>query len=59
MTCTGRGKLRYSEGKGGCVEQVIIERKDGSQCALSSVMQNVFNAWLSLLGQPLPPLNYY
>ena len=44
MTGTGWGKLRYGEGKWGGVEQVIVERKDGSQRALSSVMQNVFDA---------------
>ncbi|WP_050422914.1 hypothetical protein [Bradyrhizobium tropiciagri] len=59
MTGTGWGKLRYGEGKWGGVEQVIVERKDGSQRALSSVMQNVFDAWLTLLGQPLPPINDY
>lgn len=59
MTGTGWGKLRYGEGKWGGVEQVIVERKDGSQRALSSVMQNVFDAWLTLLGEPLPPINDY
>jgi hypothetical protein len=59
MTGTGWGKLRYGEGKWGGVEQVIVERKDGSQRVLSSVMQNVFDAWLTLLGQPLPPINDY
>jgi hypothetical protein len=59
MVGTGWGKLRYGEGKWGGVEQVIVERKDGSQRALSSIMQNVFDAWMTLLGQPLPPINEY
>jgi hypothetical protein len=54
MTGTGWGKLRWGEGKWGGAEQVIVERKNGDQRAVSSVMQNVFDAWLALLGQPLP-----
>jgi hypothetical protein len=54
---TGYGVARWGEGKWGGVEQVIVERKDGDKRALSSVLQNVFDAWLSLLGQPLPPIN--
>lgn len=59
MTGTGWSKLRYGEGKWGGAEQVIVERKSGEQRAVSSVMQNVFDAWLRLLGQPLPPINEY
>lgn len=59
MTGTGWGKLRWGEGKWGGLEQVIVERKDGSQRALSSVLQNVHDAWLTLIGQPLPPINEY
>jgi hypothetical protein len=59
MTGTGWGKLRWDEGKWGGTEQVIVERKSGDQRALSSVMQNVFDAWLTLLDQPLPPINEF
>ena len=59
MTGIGWGKLRYGEGKWGGIEQVIVERKSGEQRAVSSVMQNVFDAWLTLLGQPLPPINEF
>jgi hypothetical protein len=59
MTGTGWGKLRWGEGKWGGTDQVIVERKNGEQRALSSVMQNVFDAWLTLLGQPLPPINEF
>jgi hypothetical protein len=58
-TGTGWGKLRWGEGKWGGAEQVIVERKNGDQRALSSVMQNVFDAWLTLLGQPLPPIGKF
>lgn len=59
MTGTGWGKLRFGEGKWGGIEQVIVERKNGDQRAVSSVMLNVFDAWLTLLGQPLPAINEY
>jgi hypothetical protein len=59
MTGSGWGKLRWGEGKYGGAEQVIVERKNGDQRAMSSVMQNVFDAWMTLLGQPLPPINEY
>jgi hypothetical protein len=59
MTGTGWGKLRYGEGKWGGVEQVVVERKSGEQRALSSVTQNVSDAWMTLLGQPLPPINEF
>jgi hypothetical protein len=59
MTGTGWGKLRWGEGKWGGAEQVIVKRKNGDQRALSSVMQNVFDAWLTLLGQPPPPIGEF
>jgi hypothetical protein len=59
MTGTGWGKLRWGEGKWGGAEQVIVERKSGDLRALSSVLQNVFDAWMTVLGQPLPPINQY
>lgn len=59
MTGTGWGKLRWGEGKWGGIEQVIVERKNGDQRALSSVMQNVFDAWLALLNQSLPPIGEF
>jgi hypothetical protein len=59
MTGTGWGKLRWGEGKWGGAEQVIVERKNGDQRAVSSVLQNVFDAWLTLFGQPLPAINGY
>lgn len=55
----GWGQARWGEGKMGGVEHVIITTKDGDKRALSSVLQNVFDAWMRLLGQPLPPIGYY
>jgi hypothetical protein len=55
----GFGNLRYGEGKYGGVEQVIVTRVGGERRALSSILQNVFDAWMTLLGQPLPPIRQY
>ncbi len=55
----GWGQARWGEGKWGGPEQVIITTKDGDKRALSSVLQNVFDAWMTLLGQPLPPISQY
>jgi hypothetical protein len=51
--------MRWGEGKYGGAEQVVITTKDGNKRALSSVLQNVFNAWMTLLGQPPPPTSQY
>jgi hypothetical protein len=51
--------LRCGEGKYGGVEQVVVTTKDGNKRALSSVLQNVFDAWMILLGQPLLPIGEY
>jgi hypothetical protein len=51
--------MRWREGKYGGAEQVIITTRDGAKRALSSVLQNVFDAWMTLLRQPLPPINQY
>jgi hypothetical protein len=56
---SGWGQMRWGEGKYGGAEQVIITKKDGDKRALSSVLQNVFDAWMTLLGQPLPPIGRY
>jgi hypothetical protein len=49
----GFGQMRFGEGKFDGVEQVVITKKDGDMRALTSVLQNVFDAWMTLLGQPL------
>jgi len=51
--------MRYGEGKYGGAEQVLVVRKTGEKRALSSILQNVFDAWLSLLGQPLLPIGQF
>jgi hypothetical protein len=56
---SGWGRMRWGEGKYGGAEQVVITTKDGDKRALSSVLQNVFDAWMTLLGQRLPPISQY
>lgn len=56
---TGWGAARYGEGKYGGIDQVMVTRKDGDKRALSSILQNVFDAWLTMLGKPLPPIGEY
>jgi hypothetical protein len=56
---SGWGQMRLGEGKYGGAEQVVITTKDGNKRALSSVLQNVFDAWMTLLEQPLPPISQY
>jgi hypothetical protein len=53
---TGYAELPWGEGKYGGEEQVIVTTKDGHKRALSSVLQNVFNAWRILLGQSWAPI---
>jgi hypothetical protein len=59
MFGSGWGQMRYGEGKYGGAEQVLVVRKTGEKRALSSILQNVFDAWLSLLGQPLLPIGQF
>jgi hypothetical protein len=56
---SGWGQMRWGEGKYGGAEQDIITTRDGAKRALSSVLQNVFGAWMRLLGQPLLPISQY
>ena len=51
--------MRYGEGKYGGAEQLVITTVTGDKRALSSVLQNVFDAWMRLLGQPLPAISQY
>jgi hypothetical protein len=55
----GYGELRYGEGKYGGAEQTIVTRKTGDRRALSSILQNVFDAWMTYLKQPPPPVSKY
>ncbi|WP_316169051.1 MULTISPECIES: hypothetical protein [unclassified Bradyrhizobium] len=55
----GYGQLRFGEGKYGGAEQTIVTRTTGERRALSSILQNVFDAWMTYLGQPLPPISQY
>lgn len=55
-TKTGFGGLRYGEGKYGGVEQVLILANSGNR-ALSSVLQNVIDAWRVSLDLPMPDIS--
>jgi hypothetical protein len=52
---SGYGMLRYGEGKYGGAEQVVMTTRGGDKRALSSVLQNVFDAWMT----PLPPISRF
>jgi hypothetical protein len=53
VVATGYGKLRYGEGKFGGTEQVLVLANSGTR-ALSSVLQNVIDAWRLAAGRHLP-----
>jgi len=55
----GYGALRFGEGKYGGGEQVIVEQIDGSQRALSSILQNCVDAWRRYFALPLPELGHF
>jgi hypothetical protein len=52
---SGFGELSHGEGKYGGIEQVIVLANSGTR-ALSSVLQNVIDAWRRAAGLVLPPL---
>lgn len=47
----GFGEMHWGKGKYGGAEQVIITTKDANKLASSCVLQNVFDAWMLLLGE--------
>jgi hypothetical protein len=53
---TGFGRLPWGEGKFGGGEQLVVTLTDGSQRALSAVLQNAVDAWRDALGAPLPDI---
>jgi hypothetical protein len=55
----GYGVMHFGEGKNGGAEQVLVIQKSGGKRALSSILQNVFDAWMTLLKQTLPPVGRY
>lgn len=52
---TGYGELNYGEGKYGGTQQVLVLANAGTR-ALSSVLQNVIDAWRRSAGLALPEL---
>jgi len=59
MLGSGFGEMRFGEGKFGGGEQVLVTQKSGEKRALSSILQNVFDAWMTFLSQPFPPISQY
>lgn len=55
----GYGGRRWGEGKWGGMEETVVAIKDGAKRALSSVLQNVFDAWMQVLGQPQTRINEF
>jgi hypothetical protein len=53
------GQLRWGEFTWGGSEQIVVTRMSGERRALQSILQNVFDAWMRLLGQPLPALGTF
>lgn len=51
----GFGELNFGEGKFGGVEQVLVLANSGGR-ALSSILQNVIDAWRKAAGIRLPPI---
>jgi len=55
-TGSGWGEMSWGEGNYGGAEQVIVILQDGRKRALSSVLQNVVDAWRLARGQSLPAI---
>jgi len=53
VIATGFGEMSYGEGKYGGADQVVIATRSGKR-ALSSVLQNVIDAWRRSADIPLP-----
>ena len=51
---TGWSQLRFGEGNFGGHHQVVVTRQNGTQRALTSVLQNCMDSWRTALGRPLP-----
>ena len=56
---SGYGEMHFGEGKNGGAEQILVIPNSGGKRALSSILQNVFDAWMVYLKQPLPPVGKY
>jgi hypothetical protein len=55
----GWGEMRYGEQKYGGREQVTITRNDGNKYALLWILQNSYDAWMTVLGLPQTPIWRY
>lgn len=60
VTCrSGYGKLGFGEGKYGGGYQVVVADVAGKERALTSVLQNVVDAWRETLGLELPAMSEF
>jgi hypothetical protein len=50
------GTMRWGEGKYGGVEQLMVQLAGDENRAMSSVLQNVLDAWRRAMGRELPPV---
>jgi hypothetical protein len=50
---SGYGEMHFGEGKYGGAEQVLVIQHSGGKRALSAILQNMFDAWMRLLKQPI------
>lgn len=56
---TGFGEMRYGEPKWGGEEQVVIQRINGQKYSMLWVLQDSFDAWMTVLGLPQNPFWQY
>jgi hypothetical protein len=56
---TGYGEMRYGEQKWSGREQVVIHRINGHKFSMLWVLQNSYDAWMTVLGLPQTRLGEY
>jgi hypothetical protein len=56
---SGYGEMRYGEPKYGGKEQVIINTVNGHKYSLLWIMQNSYDAWMRVMGEPELPFGQY
>jgi len=56
---SGYGEMRYGEPKYGGGEQIVINTVDGHKYSLLWIIQNSYDAWMRVLGEPELPFGQY
>jgi hypothetical protein len=51
----GWGEMRYEEQKYGGLEEATVTRNDGNKYAMRWIVQNSYDAWMTVLGLPKTP----